>query len=535
MIGQMVAAYRIVRKLGAGGMGTVYEGLHQQLGRRAAIKVLENNPWTDEESLGRFYNEARATNMVQHPGVVSIFEFGRMESRNAFIIMEFIEGESLAERIKKQRALPLDFVLYLVRQIAATLTVVHQKGIYHRDLKPENIMLCPDREVPFGERTKLVDFGIAKLTETAGGKGAGAVRTRTGTLMGTPRYMSPEQCAGDKQIDAKTDVYSLGVMIFELVAQRPPFVAVSAAELVAKHLYEDPPSLQMACQSAPLVLHRLVASMLKKQASQRPTMEQVCTELEAIGAPTATRPTRGGLPATDGGENAVADPLMKTQVQGGLPNAVPVASSSPAGAQSPAIPPLLPFPESKTTVSAQSAAGDPGVPRSFAIGMLVLGLVGGSLATGMLRSYAAPDRTPLASASSPVPTVSRPVWIVQTSPAGASVIRKSDGTVLGQTPFRTEVPSGQAGPTALVLRLAGHKEEEIVLSHDTSSVVDRLLSAVPGAATDSPPAIPTSGLKASSLPAERPSARKTGDTDESAQDTPAKKATHHSRTRRNTK
>ena len=139
MIGQMVAAYRIVRKLGAGGMGTVYEGLHQQLGRRAAIKVLKNNPWTDEESLGRFYNEARATNMVQHPGVVSIFEFGRMESRNAYIIMEFIEGESLAERIKKQRALPLDFVLYLVRQIAATLTVVHQKGIYHRDLKPPSI------------------------------------------------------------------------------------------------------------------------------------------------------------------------------------------------------------------------------------------------------------------------------------------------------------------------------------------------------------------------------------------------------------
>lgn len=537
MIGQMVSSYRIVRKLGAGGMGTVYEGLHPQLGRRAALKILENNPWTNEESLGRFLNEARATNMVQDPGVVSIFEFGRMESRNAYIIMELIEGESLAERIKRLRALPLDFVLYLARQIAATLKAVHQKGIYHRDLKPENIMLCPDREVPFGERTKLLDFGIAKLTETAGGGGAGGVRTRTGTLMGTPRYMSPEQCAGDKQIDAKTDVYSLGVMIFELVAQRAPFVAVSAAELVAKHLYEVPPSLQKACPSAPHGLHRLVDSMLSKQSSQRPSMEQICTELEALGALTATRASLGVLPAVDGGENSEADPLMKTQVQGGLPNSVQAGPLSPAAAQRPVSSLGMSLSESKTTVSAQAEAEDRKVSRSFAVGTLVLGFVAGVISTTMLKLFATPARTPVATASGPPPgmAVSRPVWIVQTSPSGASVIRKSDGTILGQTPFRTEVPSGQAGPSTLVLRLAGHRDEEIVLSHDTNSVVERLLPEIPGASMNSLVPNAPHGQTPSSEPAGRPSVRKNGDTDSTIGNAPSNKAAHHSRTHRSSK
>ena len=208
--GRSIGNYVVKAMLGEGGMGAVYLGEHPLIGKKVAIKVLKEELASNEDVVRRFFNEARAVNDIHHQNIVDIVDFGKMknESGNDFVyfIMEFLDGESLAARLRRT-GLKFTETLHVTEQCCSALAASHAKGIVHRDLKPENIYLCPRG----GDKNfvKLLDFGIAKLT----GDQPGSRRTRTGLVMGTPAYMSPEQCEGRGNVDHRADIYALGIVL----------------------------------------------------------------------------------------------------------------------------------------------------------------------------------------------------------------------------------------------------------------------------------------------------------------------------------
>src|SRR3954469_668524 len=237
VVGTQVGAYRVLQQIGEGGMGTVWLAEHTMLGRRAAIKLLHPMFITRPDIVTRFFNEARAATAISDPGIVQIFDFGHHVDGTAYIAMEMLEGEPLDRRLRRLGRIPITDALRILRQVASTLGVAHTRGIVHRDLKPENIFLVHDPEVYGGERAKVLDFGIAKLS------GDQHVKTQTSAVMGTPAYMSPEQCRGAGQVDQRSDVYALGCLMFALISGAPPFEADGGGEIIAMHLREAPPVL----------------------------------------------------------------------------------------------------------------------------------------------------------------------------------------------------------------------------------------------------------------------------------------------------
>ena len=287
--GTIVGGHEIIGLIGSGGMGAVYEAKHQLLGRRAAIKVLLPEHSTNQEVVQRFFDEARATTQIEHPGIVQIFDFGYHDDGSAFLIMELLAGESLDCRLKRVGCLSPASAKRIAKQVASALWAAHDCSIVHRDLKPENIFLVPDPAVDGGERAKLLDFGIAKLT-----KPGEVSKTRTGTIMGTPMYMSPEQCRGAELVDARADIYSLGCVLFQLICGQPPFNYGSVGELFAAHLSETP-TLPSAL-GGPVGFDALVHKSLAKAPDDRlQTMRDFIDALEGTGtfaSEPATRPNQ---------------------------------------------------------------------------------------------------------------------------------------------------------------------------------------------------------------------------------------------------
>ncbi|HND13315.1 MAG TPA: serine/threonine-protein kinase, partial [Pseudomonadota bacterium] len=208
-IGQLVGNYRLVRLLGEGGMGMVFEAVHDGVGGKAAVKILRPEISMHANLATRFFNEARAANAIQHPSIVRVFDCGYTQSRAAYLTMEYLAGQSLRSRLDRAQKLSLSDTARVSRQVASALSASHRTGIVHRDMKPDNIMLVPDPELPGGERVKVLDFGIAKMSEHLGGK---PNATDSNVVMGTPAYMAPEQCKGAKLVTDRADVYSLGIM-----------------------------------------------------------------------------------------------------------------------------------------------------------------------------------------------------------------------------------------------------------------------------------------------------------------------------------
>jgi serine/threonine protein kinase len=274
LIGQSAGSYRIIRQVGQGGMGAVYLGEHLILGRPAAIKILLPELSQNREIVGRFFNEARAVTAIRHPGIVEIYDFGFLPTGAAFIAMEFLEGETLTARLARQRRLDVSAASEIGRQIAAALHAAHMKLITHRDLKPDNVFVVPDPEL--GERVKLLDFGIAKLSNDVG-----AALTRSGSVMGTPVYMSPEQCRGSGTVDYRADLYSLGCMLYELVTGRPPFAHEGAGDVIAHHLYFQPEPVRQHLPTVPEAFEQLTMALLSKNPAQRPaSAAEVAATLE---------------------------------------------------------------------------------------------------------------------------------------------------------------------------------------------------------------------------------------------------------------
>jgi serine/threonine protein kinase len=286
MIGALLGKYRVLSKLGEGGMGVVYVGRHETLGHSVVVKVLQPELSRDTEMVRRFFNEAQAATAIRNLGIVQVFDFGTTPDGRAYFVMELLEGQNLAARLKQRRLGHIE-CCRIGRQIANVLQAAHARGITHRDLKPENLFLVPDTEAMGDERVKVLDFGIAKL---AGEVHAAGVRTRTGMIMGTPHYMSPEQCRGAGTVDARSDIYSLGCILFEISCGRPPFVAEGAGELLGAHQFLDAPRPQSLVPDMPPGLGALIVQMLAKLPDARPqTMAAVSQTLDEIlqtlGAP----------------------------------------------------------------------------------------------------------------------------------------------------------------------------------------------------------------------------------------------------------
>jgi eukaryotic-like serine/threonine-protein kinase len=286
--GDVVGQYRITELLGQGGMGAVYAVEHTLLGRLAAVKVLLPELSRDQEIVNRFFNEARAAAAIRHPGIIEIYDFGWNHDGAAYIVMERLQGESLAARSARAR-MPWSRTLAITRQIAGVLAAAHAKGIIHRDLKPDNVFLEPDPEVAGGERVKLLDFGIAKLVGDSGHQ----CQTRTGMVFGTPGYMAPEQCRG-VAIDQRADLYALGCVLFDLCTGRPPFEGEGAGDVLAAHIHLPVPAMTSLVPGIPAEIEGLARRLLAKQPQDRvQTAEEVIEAIDAMAYPAS--PT-GSLP-----------------------------------------------------------------------------------------------------------------------------------------------------------------------------------------------------------------------------------------------
>ena len=265
MIGQTLSKFRVLRRIGQGGMATVYLGEHELIGTKAAIKVLLPAYCQDQQIVNRFFNEARAAGAIKHPGIIEIYDFGYHDSGTAYIIMEHVEGESLRRRLRRLGRLPLDHALSVTRHVASCLTYAHQAGIVHRDLKPGNIMLTADADVPGGERVKLLDFGIAKLLDQTTDEHT----TRAGSILGTPSYMAPEQSGDASTVDSRADLYALGCVTYELLCGEPPFPGTGIGELLVAHRTQPVRPLQGRVANLPLEVDRLVLHLLEKEPGAR--------------------------------------------------------------------------------------------------------------------------------------------------------------------------------------------------------------------------------------------------------------------------
>jgi eukaryotic-like serine/threonine-protein kinase len=280
MLGEILGNYRVLRKLGEGGMGTVYLAEHKLIGRKAAVKVLLPEYLRQKDIVDRFFNEARATTGIHHPGIVQVLDFGQKDD-SIYLVMEYLQGEPLDRRLKRQRRLPIAQALRIAHHCASALAAAHAAGVIHRDLKPGNIFLVSDPQVDGGERAKILDFGIAKLTND---RQLSPVKTRTGSMVGTPVYMSPEQCRGAGEIDHRSDIYALGCVLFRMICGRPPFVAQGVGEIIASHLREPAPSPCEYEAGVPPELEAVILTTLAKSPDDRhATMSELAAELQALG------------------------------------------------------------------------------------------------------------------------------------------------------------------------------------------------------------------------------------------------------------
>src|SRR5262245_42616580 len=278
--GTSIAHYRILSRLGAGGMGEVYLAEDTRLGRKVALKLLPAKFTQDEDRVRRFEQEARAASALNHPNIITIYEIGE-ERGTHYIAMEFIDGQTLRQRMASDQ-LKLPVALDVVIQVAAALAAAHEAGIVHRDLKPENVMLRRDGIV------KVLDFGLAKLTEQQGTEvdtdapTIAKLPTVPGTVMGTPSYMSPEQARAQK-VDARTDIFSLGAVLYEMIAGTSPFAGTTIAVVHAAILEREPAPLTHYVPEVPRELKHLVSKALRKDRDERyQTVKDFLIDLKAL-------------------------------------------------------------------------------------------------------------------------------------------------------------------------------------------------------------------------------------------------------------
>ncbi len=322
MLGEVIHGYRVDRALSVdkGGFGDVFFATHVDSGAEAVVKVLKPEMSAHRDIVTRFFNEARAAASIHHPGIVQIHNVGYHGDR-AYLLMERLRGDDLETRLAAG-PLPLDRAIVFMRQAAGAIGAAHQRGIVHRDLKPANLFVVADPDVVGGERVKVLDFGIAKLSLDAGG-------SKTQGIFGTPAYMSPEQCASSGDVDVRSDLYALGCIFYELVCGRPPF-GHGGIELVAAHLRDTAPPPRTVAASIPPAVEVIILQLLEKQPQLRlQSCAALITALDGLAASGPPGATPSSQPQrSQPAHAATATPSMPGAIDGAIAVAAPTAGMS---------------------------------------------------------------------------------------------------------------------------------------------------------------------------------------------------------------
>ncbi|MCG8418346.1 MAG: protein kinase [Proteobacteria bacterium] len=491
MLGSTVGNYRITGELGRGGMGIVYLAEHAVIDRPAAVKVLIAKYCQDQTMLQRFINEARAAASIQHPGIVEVYDFGHCNDGSAYLIMEYLPGESLKQRLNRLGRLPVDQALQLARDTADILCAAHAANVVHRDLKPGNIMLVPQPGQHGAEQVRLMDFGIAKLVTDQQNR-----LTRTGTMLGSPAYMAPEQCSGAKHVDWRADLYSLGCVLFHMLCGRPPFLGNSIT-VIGGHIFEAPPRPSVFAPWVPGGVENVVLWLLAKKPEQRLSdARAVIAAIDSLGSSRADHASANPAFANPVGAADAATILAlssrpmpsspdptELEVQSGsvdtTPDIVSAASPEQNRAQShrqgwrgmfyvavaaAAITAVI-ITALVHSMGAPDANRSPDHPENTELGQVQ---------PVQARPLPAAERTPALSpedhppASPPEPA--KIAITIRSNPDGAAVYREVGDVRLGHTPYQHTMPP-IAGELILVLRLDGHRDKIVAVPADKNSSI----------------------------------------------------------------
>ena len=407
-VGQTVGNYNITAKLGEGGMGTVFLAEHPVIGSKVALKAIHPYYARTPEIVSRFVNEARAVNQIGHDHIIDIHDFGTTPAGDFYFIMEYLNGEMLSDRKGRQIAFSPARALNIVAQVADALAASHEEGVIHRDLKPDNIFLITRDGNP--DFVKVLDFGLAKLTHGSGA--VPAYTTDAGIVMGTPYYMSPEQCEGRAELDHRSDVYSLGVILFEMLTGQVPFAGEGYGEVMTKHISLPPPAARSFVPDLPIALEAILSRALAKDPDARfQTMAEfrevlLSTESALSPPPAARRLPSRSRPRPSPGQSQPRVQLFTAPGRGrrGLGIAAHAVE--------------------------RSWSAPPAAATAALAGVVALRSRNGGVrghATQLLARTAAPKR----------PATVRVNF--SSDPTGA-IVSRSDGAVLGVTPLSVEIP-----------------------------------------------------------------------------------------------
>jgi eukaryotic-like serine/threonine-protein kinase len=287
-IPEYISHYKILGRLGKGGMGDIYKAVQDPLNRIVALKVLPPQLGRDEEFSKRFEIEAKAISLLQHQNIVSIYEYGA-ENGYQYFAMQFVDGMDLSKYIAEHKEVPITEIIDLSKQICRGLRYAHANNVIHRDIKPQNILIDKDGVA------KLSDFGIAKIF-------SGTEITMTGFTLGTPEYMSPEQALG-KKIDHQTDIYSLGIVMYEMLTRKPPFMAGDPMAVAYKQVHEQPPAPSSKRKDTPKRLELIVLKAIKKNKEDRyQSVEEMLDHLDSVDPDERPDKTTASMRAVGGGE-----------------------------------------------------------------------------------------------------------------------------------------------------------------------------------------------------------------------------------------
>lgn len=488
--GTLVGEYRIERKIGEGGFGAVYSAVHPVIGKSAAIKVLSPQFSADPVMVSRFISEARAVNQIRNRGIIDIFAFGKLEDGRQYYIMELLEGKTLEEYLKERGRLRPAEALPILRQIGRALDAAHAAGIAHRDMKPENVFLVFDEDGAV--MPKLLDFGIAKLLGDSGQS-----KTRTGTPMGTPLYMSPEQCRG-KQVDHRTDIYSFGIMTHVMLTGQPVFSGEDIMDVMMAQVGSTPPSASSVCPDIPAQLDAPILRMLAKEAAARPqTLGAAVDELVAaarsagIDVPTvAMRSSEKlpslGLPAHKTSEEVFAATVVQPGVTIDPQTTLPAAQDAKAGGKKGAV------------VAVGIALGIAALATAFVMSRSGQTTETPTNATKSSTEAVAssaplvapvPAPTPVASTSASAVVGEKVELRFKATPENLEVFL--DDKKIGQAPGPIEIPRGDA-PLALTFSAKGYQTKTVPITPSQSATHSITLEKI--ATTVKPPPT-TTGTK----------------------------------------
>jgi len=469
MIGQVLSGlYKVQSRIGRGGMGTVYMAVHIHLDKPFAVKVLSDQIATNKSAIQRLLQEARTASSIDHDNIVDVFSFDATEDGRVFLVMELLEGVSLSELVERgpmriERALPI------ARQVCQALEAAHARGVVHRDLKPENVFICRKRDADF---VKVLDFGISKVRAAD----AEQVRvTKTGQLVGTPLYMSPEQARGELDVDHRADVYALGVMLFEMLTGHPPFEGTNYFQLLWKHGNEPAPSARTRVPELPESLDRVLLRALEKKPDARFQNMRDFEEALVAVAPELGSPDRLISMPPRQASSAPSDATTGARASAPTPVTLPTTSRRPWWVALAAIF-LLAGGFAVARLTAGSEPREAGTATGpGAVNAASSGTSSGTSSVGTSSDDVASDRANASSAtrntagdsggSEPsmpegVPPPASVEVRIESTPAGATV-RIGEET-LGRTPLAVPLPAG--APVDVQLRLSGYAPERFTLT-----------------------------------------------------------------------